>query len=267
MDENNNVQNTTVSSGTDSPAQDGKQPVTNVANSEQGKVSETTVESQLVELRKLVEQSTKSLETTRRELQSTKDRLIGESNRHSQRAQNAENTLKSVLTKLKETDPASAMELENVQLRSETEARRVTELREQQRRVQEEYQNQLFTDLQESIKELGVDINDAKLQGVGEGAKDWSTFSKAVLKKAVEIRKEQDKVSNDDVKKLQKEIADLKKLLNIESNSVDSSTPGRVTNGIPQDKKTFTEWVNKIDPDDYAKQFNEINATYKKIFG
>jgi hypothetical protein len=189
------------------------------------------------------------IEKYKREIQSTKDKAAAEVSRHAQRATMADTTLRTVLGKLKDTDPATATELELAQLRSETESRRQYELQEQQRTAQQQLQDQMVADLQESIKDIGVDPADPGLTGVGSGAKDWQSFQKAVLKKAVELKKEQDKVSkeSDELKTLKAEITALKKQLNVEENSVETSTPGST---VAADKRVFTtDEINELSMD------------------
>jgi hypothetical protein len=209
----------------------------------------------------------KATELAKREIQSVKDKAAAEISRHISGRQLADTIARTATSKLRDLDPATATELELQQVRNELGARKAQEQQELQLQSQQETQNQLLTDLQDEIKEIGVDPNDPKLQGVGAGAKDWSSFHKIVFKKAVEIKKEQEKTmatQSDEVKKLQDELKTLRKQLNLESNSVDSSTPGATAvKGIPTNSAELGAWI-AANPAEYRKRKQDVYDLQRK---
>ena len=209
-------------------------------------------EAKIAELvqRKVDEVLGRATETARREIQSVKDKATAEVSRHVQRATVAESTVNTLISKLKETDPAAALELENAQLRSRVEGQTAAERQQAAIAAQQAFQEQFIADTQDDVKELGVDINDSRLTDVGKGAKDWNDWRRQVLKAATKIAKEdvtkvstQDKTkpAEDDVKSLKARIADLEKQLKGEANSVDTSTG---TSGGKGHVVTLAEYQN-----------------------
>lgn len=263
-DGQNTVQTPPVSNGADDQTQgapqDVKPPVTATPSLDESKMAEL-----------IKAEVAKATEAAKREIQSVKDKAAAEISRHISGRQLADNIARTATAKLKEIDPATATEIELQQVRGELNVRTTLEQQERQRIEQQERQDKLFNNLQKKIKKLGVDPLDPRLQGIGAGIKDFDDFEMAVLDKAEELKKEQDKAmsANDDkVTKLEKEIAELKKQLNLESNSVDSSIPGATAvKGIPTKIGELNKYIQSLSDAEYAAKKKDIDAAYRKITG
>jgi len=231
-----------------------KEPVSPEAGKEPTTPAPTlSLDPKVAELiaQKVAEELAKVTETSKREIQSVKDKARREVETAQRRAKLAEGTLGSTQTYLKDLDPETAKEFELAQLRAEKQGRMSLEQEEQMRSQQEGYAKSLQDALYAHLKELEIDPEDARVDWAADApdyVKGRSRFDASVTK----ILKERAKTSETD---LEKRITEkIKKDLGIteDVNSVDTAMSGGVSkSGIPTNMNKFQQWVDKLSMSEY----------------
>jgi len=210
-------------------------------------------------VRKLVEeQMTKFTEQSKREIQSTKDKARAEVEAVARRAAMAEGTLTSVRARLQQEDPEKAALIELEELRGREKLRQQTETEDQLRRQKEEFDKSFRESLVETITEMGIDPA-AKDIDWAENETNYINRQKAILKSAAKIQKENQKTERDTLDKRLKELEAKVSGVDVEANSVSTSSSGTASGG----KKIYTE-AEISDYDFWKKNKADIELAKKE---
>ncbi len=179
-------------------------------------------------------------EKARRELQSTKDRAMAEVNTAQRRARVAETVLGSTRTSLQTEDPDLAKTMRLAELEAEKRSRAEVEQEEVLIHQQQEFHNTFISGLSQFITSLGVDPTDKRIDWAADSP-NYLEAQRRVLDSVSRIQKEQVQTMKTG---LEKRLSDLEKKVgkvNVEVNSVDTTTSGGVVN---QDDKAFIKAWN-----------------------
>lgn len=182
-------------------------------------------------------------EIGRRELQSQQDRNRAEIERANRRAQIAEQSVNTLRTRVKETDPELEKDLRLAEYETRDRMTQQELMQERQRQEYENAQNAFVQTLADHVNELGIDPKDSRLNW-GSGG-NFFARQQAFLKSVATIQKQNMQALNEKIAKQPKEIENkIRQELGLDS--VDTSIPSVVTtDGIPTNKKAFGDWYMK----------------------
>jgi len=197
-------------------------------------------------------------EAGRRELQGQQDRNRAEVESANRRAKFAEDTLKTTRTRLSESDPDTAKEMELEEYRAREKGRQTQEQVEAQQRQQVEFHSQFQSNLTQFITSLGVDPKDGRIDW-GDDAPNYLEAQRRVLESATKIQKENIQTEKEG---LEKRLKDLEAKVNEEANSVETTSGGVVAGSDTEFIKKFASGELPYTKGNKAR-YEKIQNTYE----
>ena len=176
-------------------------------------------------------------ETAKREIQSVKDKAKDEVGRARTEAESAqrraklvEGTVGAVRKSFQESEPEVAKELELQELRARDAGRLTLEQEEQAKQAHTEWIDQFYASLTQHLSSLGIDEKDQRLDW-GTDAKDAFDAQRRFLDSVAKIQKETQQTMEDGFEKRLKDIETRVSQVNVEANSVNTTTSQGVVAG------------------------------------
>ena len=211
--------------------------------------------------RKVAEELAKVTESSRREIQSAKDKATAEVEAAHRRAKFAEDTITKTRAHMQDVDPDVAKEMELSELRAREQGRLTMEQEEAARRQQEEFRGQFFSGLTQFVTGLGVDPKDQRIDWA-ENSKDYLEAQRRVLDSVMKIQKANTQTLQDGFNKRLKDLEAKFGQVNEEVNSVSTTTSQGVVAG------SDAEFVKKFGSGELemtkanVERYNKITKSY-----
>jgi hypothetical protein len=211
------------------------------------------------------------LETSRREIQSIKDKSKAEIEAAQRRARNVEQTLGAVNTRLYTLDPETAKELELTRFRAEANARTQEEQEQAAIKSQADFITSFSETNKQFVTDLGIDPNNPEIDWGADAATPLDALKRIQTSVAKIQKKDKENLKLTMSQQIQAEVAKaLAKASGteaLEANSVDTAMSGGVpAAGLPNDKAKFEAYVAGLSTADYKKNKAAIEAQYAKLF-
>jgi len=200
-------------------------------------------------------------EKARREIQSVKDKSRAEVESAQRRARVAESTLGTTRKSFQEADPEVAKELELQELRARNASRLTTEQEEQAKQAQADFVEQFYSGLTKHLSSLEIDEKDQRLDW-GANAKNAFEAQSRFLDSVAKIQKENQQEMQSGFEKRLKDIEARVSQVNVEANSVDTTTSAGVVAG--SDAEFIKQFGSGELPMTQANlnRYNKIQSTY-----
>ena len=249
------VQPDAVPAGTTLPA--GEPPKPPEPSPEEKRIAEAVQKA-------VSEAMVKATETSKREIQSAKDKARAEVESALRRAKLAETTLHATDAQLKDVDPETAKEIELARFRAERQGRASLEQEELARQqIQQTYDN-FYSGLGSYLNRLGIDPQDKRVDWGDQTKMSLVEIQQRVLNSAAEIQVEKAKALESSLdQKIKEAETRIKKELNpnqVDLNSVDTRMSGGTSgSGIPTDIKKLGAFVSGLTDAEYLKLKPDID--------
>jgi hypothetical protein len=204
----------------------------------------------------------KVTESARREIQSAKDKSRAEVEAAQRKAKTAEISAGAAQKYLRENDPEAAEKLELTMLRAKDENRQVSDEEAAIKVQQEAYTKALQDSLNSHLTDLGIDLNDPRI----DWAKDASDFVSGRTRfdvSVAKIIKENMQTAQSGLEKRLSELEKKAKEEDTEANSVETGTSGGVPKGSDQQFiKDFGSGKLPMTKENVEK-YNKIKDSYE----
>jgi hypothetical protein len=186
----------------------------------------------------------KVVEPLRREFQSTKDKSVAEVDRASKQAIEMYNAMMQAASG---DDPEVRERLHQAGTMAQQRIAQQQAYEEMSRRKQQEFDKNFKDAHTQFVKELGIDPADKEMDW-GEGEGDYVEKTKCIQKSVAKIIKAKLKEGDKKVKEHLEEV-----------NSVDTSSAGGSSAGIPTNKAAFQKWIKTLPDSKYKELESKIN--------
>lgn len=200
-------------------------------------------------------------ELGRRSLQSQQDKNRAEQTRLARRAQEAETSLSAVRGRLQELDPEATDKIELAELRARTRVQAQTEQEELAQQGMQEFQTQFRNRQVQYIKTLGLDPEDKRIDWA-DGAPNYLDAMTRTLDSVAKLQAEKVQTTTSGLQKRLNDMETAMKKLNIDINSVQTTTSQGVVEGSDADFiKKFAAGdipLNKVN----MERYNKIQKQY-----